>query len=182
MESRTNEKLAHGFLALKINECIPKWREEHRAEYKIIIDLIGDILKVIAAHPLANRAVQKFKMRASFDKLSDKLNNYVHSNGRMFYNESYNSLMMKKKTKDACVDFEETTVFIIVAFIFLLVLIHPISIMSFDYIDSLEFGEEPVEDAQYWVAPFISEFLEKYNSVLDEKCVGFLREMTGMKI
>lgn len=40
MESRTKEKLAHGFLDLKINECIPKWREEHQAEYKIIFDLM----------------------------------------------------------------------------------------------------------------------------------------------
>ena len=54
--------------------------------------------------------------------------------------------------------------------------------MSCDYMDSLEFGDIPPEGAQYWVAPFVSDFLSKHKNVLDEKCDNYLREKTSMQI
>ncbi len=39
-KSYSNDALVEGFLDFKINECLPKFREEHKEEYKVVIDLI----------------------------------------------------------------------------------------------------------------------------------------------
>ena len=139
---------------------------------------IGSVLKCIASHPSARKAVKDFRLKDSFDKLTDKLNNYVHSNGYRFYNESYNRLDMKHKIKEECKEFGEAAIFITISFLFLVVLIHPLLIMSYDYTDYLEVGDTP----QYWVAPFVSDFLSNHKNVLDDRCDSYLREKTGMQI
>lgn len=143
---------------------------------------IGSVLKCIALHPSARQAVQDFKLRDSFDELADKLNNYVHSNGHLFYNESFDRLIMKQNIQEKCDEFGKAAIFITIAFLFLVVLINPLLIRSYDYTDCLDFGETPPQDSQYWVAPFVSEFLNKHKNVLDEKCDSYLREKTGMQI
>lgn len=143
---------------------------------------IGSVLKCIASHPSTKGAIQKFRLKDSFDKLADKLNNYVHSNGSRFYNESYGKLDVYKKTKQKCDEFSEAAIFITVAFLFLEVLINPLLIMSYDYTDSLDSGGTPLEGSQYWVAPFVSDFLNKHKNVLDESCDSYLREKTEMQI
>ena len=35
-----NNTLVEGFLDFKINECLPKFREEHKEEYNVVIDLM----------------------------------------------------------------------------------------------------------------------------------------------
>ena len=59
---------------------------------------IGSVLKCIASHPSARKAVQDFRLKDSFDKIADKLNNYVHSNGYRFYNESLNFPSINHRT------------------------------------------------------------------------------------
>lgn len=54
--------------------------------------------------------------------------------------------------------------------------------MSTDYIDALDFGEVPEEGSQYWVAPFVSDFINKNGKLLDENCKEYLKEITGMEI
>ena len=143
---------------------------------------IGSVLKYIASHPKAKTAVQKYNLKDSFDKLAEKLNNYVHSNGYLFYNEPFNWLIQRKKVKEKCDEFSEAAVFITVSFLFLVVLIRPLLIMSCDYTDYLDVGAVPPENSQYWVAPFVSDFLSKYKHVLDENCDNYLKEKTGMQI
>lgn len=143
---------------------------------------IGTVLKCIASNSYAKEAVEKFNLKDSFDKLADKLNNYVHSNGYLFYNESLDRLAMTKKTKEMCNEFSETVIFVTVTFLFLVVLIRPLLIMSDDYTDYLEFNDTPPKNSQYWVAPFVSDFLCKYKRILDENCEKYLREKTGMQI
>lgn len=143
---------------------------------------IGSVLKYIASHPAAKKAVQKYNLKDSFDKLADKFNNYVHSNGYLFYNESFNQLIQRKKVKEKCDKFSEAAVFVTISFLFLVVLIRPLLIMSCDYTDYLDVGAAPPEDSQYWVAPFVSDFLCKHKHVLDENCDNYLKEKTGMQI
>lgn len=143
---------------------------------------IGYVLKIIASHPSAGEAVKKFNLKGSFINLGDKLNDYVHSNGRSFYNESYEKLSIREKIKDKCEGFCEAVTYITVVFIFLSVLINPLYIMSSDYVDYLDCGEIPPEGSQYWVAPFVLEFMNKHKDVLDEKWVEYLRENTEMEI
>jgi len=122
------------------------------------------------------------QLKDSFDKLADKLNNYVHSNGYRFYNESYNRLDVKNKIKEECKEFGEAAIFITISFLFLVVLIKPLLIMSSDYTDYLDVGDTPPDGSQYWVAPFVSDFLNNHKNVLDDKCDSYLREKTGMQI
>ena len=69
-----------------------------------------------------------------------------------------------------------------VTFLFLMVLIRPLLIMSYDYTDYLDCGDVPPEGSQYWVASFVSQFFEKYKNVLDENIINYLRENTEMQI
>lgn len=100
----------------------------------------------------------------------------------MFYNESFDRLYMQQKIKEKCDDFSEAAMFITMVFLFLLVLINPLLIMSYDYVDYLDLEDLPPENSQYWVAPFVSEFLERHKNVLDEECDNYLKEKTGMQI
>lgn len=143
---------------------------------------IGSVLKCIASYPAARKAVKEFQLKDSFDKLADKLNNYVHSNGYRFYNESYNRLDVKNKIKEECKEFGEAAIFITISFLFLVVLIKPLLIMSSDYTDYLDVGDTPPDGSQYWVAPFVSDFLCKHKNVLDDRCDSYLREKIGMQI
>lgn len=142
---------------------------------------IGSVLRCIASHSSTKRAIQEFKLKESFDKLADQLNDYVHSNGPRFYNESFESLTEKKEEKNKCDNFCEETIFISVAFLFLIILINPVLVMSYDYMDYLDFGDIPPKEAQYWVAPFVSDFLNKYKDALDKKAIIYLRDKTGMQ-
>ena len=54
--------------------------------------------------------------------------------------------------------------------------------MSSDYTDYLDAGDTPPDGSQYWVAPFVSDFLNNHKNVLDDKCDSYLREKTGMQI
>ena len=54
--------------------------------------------------------------------------------------------------------------------------------MSYDYTDYLDVGDTPPDGSQYWVAPFVSDFLNNHKNVLDDRCDSYLREKTGMQI
>ena len=143
---------------------------------------IGEVLKTIAMHPSANEAVKRFGLQTSFNKLRDKLNDYVHSNGYRFYNEPCVRMDARKKIANTCAEIEEIAVYITVVFGFLIALVNPVLIMSYEYMDYLDAGEEPPEESKYMVAMFVSDFFAKHKAVLDEQCVDYLRESTMMQI
>ena len=53
--------------------------------------------------------------------------------------------------------------------------------MSEDDIDYLDFGETPPEGSQYWVAPFIIQFIEENISLIDDQCLAYLKNNTQMQ-
>ena len=125
---------------------------------------IGTIFKAIASSS-AGEAIKKYKLKDAFDKLALKLNNFVHSNGQLYYKE-----------------FGETITYITMSFLMVLVLIRPGLIMSEDYIDYLDCGDTPPDGSQYWVASFVSEYVSRHKGILDEKFDEYLRSVTGMQI
>ena len=142
---------------------------------------ISSVLKYLATNKEIKKAIERFKLRDWFDRIGIKLNDFVHANGRVFYNKSYNRMVNEQNVKLLCEEFAQITVSITVVFIFLIVIINPFLVMANDYLDYLEFNEIPPEGSQHWVAPFISDFLIKYISVLDENCINYLRERTYME-
>lgn len=51
----------------------------------------------------------------------------------------------------------------------------PYCLSSTDYEDYLNMNLEPPFGSQYWVAPYISEFIKKYNNIIDDQLVNFLK-------
>ena len=48
--------------------------------------------------------------------------------------------------------------------------------MSTDYIDYLEVGQTPPEGSQYWVAPFVVNFLKNNVEMIDKNCYEYLKD------
>lgn len=142
---------------------------------------IGAIFKAIASTS-AGVAIKKYKLKESFDKLALKLNNFVHSNGQAYYNFSYHRMYMNSDIAKICKDFRNTITYITMSFLMVLVLIRPSLIMAEDYIDYLDCGDTPPAGSQYWVAPFVAEFIGRHKGILDEKLVEYLRKITGMQL
>lgn len=142
---------------------------------------IGDILMAIGQSPRAKDAVRKYKLKSYFDTIGNRLNNYVHSNGVLFYNRNVNAYQgdhLQKQMQELLKDMR----FITITFLFLLTLSSPLSIMSTDYIDSLDCGLMPTEGSEYWVAPFVENYIKENICFIDESCLNYLRENTSMAL
>ncbi len=177
-ESRFSNNLENLNHEITINEkYILEWIDNKQKDLHITV-----VLKYLASMPILKNAILKFELQKSFDKLSKNLNNYVHSNGLIFYNKSCKRIKFFYNLDEECKNFSDALIFISITFLFLLALMRPISIMSKDYSDCLECNVVPPKDSQYWVAPFISEFFNKYSFALDSECINYLRKETGMQI
>lgn len=141
---------------------------------------IGMVLKAIAQSPTVKEAVVQYNLRSYFNKIGERLNNYVHSNGVKYYNRNVNAYR-GNELQEQLNSLLEDMRFITVAFIFLLTVCAPYLIMSTDYVDYLDCGETPPEGSQYWVAPFVANFLKENLHLIDPSCIDYLRENTSMK-
>lgn len=146
-----------------------------------LIDLhIGDVLKTIAFFPEMHSVIKKYRLKSFIDRVGNRLNNFVHSNGVAYYNRGiigYKSGELQREMRMILDDMSLITV----SFLFLLTLCSPITIMSTDYVDCLDLSIEPPEGLQYWVAPFIVDFYKKNLDLIDKSCIDYLRENTPME-
>ena len=125
-------------------------------------------------------AVKKYNLNVSFNNIGNALNSYVHAKGMAFYNKLFSHYHDDELTS-ICIDVATNLNHITTVFVFLSALCTPTSIMSTDYIDCMDMGEQPPLESQYWVAPFIAEYLETNKDFLDESCLLFLQEETNMQ-
>lgn len=58
----------------------------------------------------------------------------------------------------------------------------PFSAASTDYVDFLDCGYTPSEESQYWVAPFIKNFIRENLVMIDDNCIEYLRNHSIMDI
>ena len=141
---------------------------------------IGTVLQAIGQSPQVKDAVLKYNLKSYMDALGDRLNNYVHSNGVVFYNfniNAYQGNTLQKLLEGLLKDIRSITI----TFLFLLTLCSPISIMSTDYMDSLDCNSPPPDGSEYWVAPFITKFFNSNLDLIDESCMKYLRDNTHME-
>ena len=142
---------------------------------------INSVLKAIASSPELNDAIKSYKLKSDFDRISRRLNSFVHGNGYWFYNQpsnDYKGSELAIEMAKICNDAKYVTV----VFLFLLMLCTPIATMSTDYIACLDSGIQPPDGSQYWVAPFIQKFLAENESLISENCLQYLRDNTSMEI
>lgn len=160
----------------KMETNIEQWCENDLSNLNI-----SEVLATIASSDNLKGAVRKYGLQKSFEKIGKVLNNYTHGNGYSFYNSSAGSLDendIEKQINEVI----STARYITATFLFLLVLCSPQYIMSTDYIDYLEFGQTPPDGSQYWVAPFIVEFLKSNIEMIDKNCYEYLKENTCMTL
>lgn len=123
----------------------------------------------------------KFNLHDELKKIGHTLNNYTHGNGNLYYNRPF-TYYSDHEISQLTAEMIHMLKYILIAFVFCLTLLHPGYIMSSDYIDALELSMTPEEGSQYWVAPFISDFLNDNSDLLGENALNYLRERTSMEI
>lgn len=141
---------------------------------------IGTVLKDISQFPRVRDAVEKYNLRAYYDEIGVRLNNYVHGNGASFYNRDNYELRMsdlRAQLQSLKKDMNSITI----TFLFLLILCSPLSIMSTDYEDYLDFDMEPPKGSQYWVAPFITDYIKNNIDLIDKSCMEYLQDNVLME-
>lgn len=142
---------------------------------------INSVLKAIASSPELNDAIKSYKLKSDFDRISRRLNSFVHGNGYWFYNQPSNDYKGSELAIEMAKICNEAK-YVTVVFLFLLMLCTPIATMSTDYIACLDSGIQPPDGSQYWVAPFIQKFLAENESLISENCLQYLRDNTSMEI
>ena len=155
---------------------ITKWYNNNLSDFKI-----SQILKSISESSRLKDAIAKYKLKDSFNKIGENLNNYVHSNGRAYYNRRYVDYLMGKSLISELEKLESCARYITIVFLLLLIMCSPGSVMSTDYIDCLDLNETPPKDSQYWVAPFVEQFVKQNIPLIDSNCLEYLRENTSMQ-
>lgn len=126
--------------------------------------------------------MSKYKLQNSFIKISDELNNFVHANGKEFYNTTYMSHKDSKSIKYNTDRIKYEINYITSVFLFLLILVNPGYISSSNYIDSLELGLEPEEGSEYFVVPFIAEYINTKMILVNLEWVDYLKKNLDMDI
>jgi hypothetical protein len=138
------------FVVDKINNWLKG--KDQLPEYRVMSDYIRKSDKVAAINNL-------LYMDDRYKKIRDRCNDHTHYN--FFYNVLLNDNEIHLGNRLQVLDAfsaDARDVFILhLAYLFFL---NDHYMTSSDYLDSLECGMTPVQDSQYWVAPFIQEVFD----------------------
>ena len=141
---------------------------------------IGEVLKTIGGSTILSGVIKKYNLKDYFNKISNRLNDFVHSNGQIFYNDN-TALVDTNKYLEKIKQLVEDLKYMVITFFILLSICSPHLIMSSDYVDFLEVGETPSDGSQYLIAPFIEQFIKNNYSLIDKNCLKYLQDNTCMK-
>jgi len=140
-----------------------------------------DTLQFLSDSKSLKPAIEKYNLEEAINNINGTLNNYVHSNGAKYLNHpvGYN---FYKNTRAFSDELYRIVELVIVSFLFFLILLRGNLVSSTDYVDSLDCQQEPEEGSQYWVAPFVKEFVQNHVGVLGDDCDEFLKKATCLEI
>ena len=172
---RNNDILSSDALS-KQEKYISAW-VENRLSRLNIAEVINDITSAGECVEL----VERFSLKDELKQIGYTLNNYTHGNGNLYYNRLYTHYK-EDEIRSVSTELIHMLNYILITFVFLLVLLSPGCIMAPDYLDALDFSMTPEENSQYWVAPFVSKFVEKHKDLLGETAIEYLRAATQMEI
>ncbi len=122
---------------------------------------------------------EQFRIQEGFDDFKNKLNNYVHGNGKDYYNKRITQFD-EGEFSNQLSGMAHNTAYITVAFLIFLIILAPHLITSSDYEDYLECDETPPDGVQYYVAPFVRDFILKNQEIIDKSILDYLRNNTFM--
>lgn len=158
----------------KEEENIIKWDNNNLRDLNI-----NEIFKYLGKNKKIFHMIKKYNLRNSWDELGNFLNDFVHSNGIDYVKRNYHENI---DYKDEFKNLKSNLLEISLISITILILIKPTFIASSDYIDNLYMGIESENGSQYFIAPFILEFIDKH---LEDRFVNlkmFLKDNIPMNI
>jgi hypothetical protein len=141
----------------------------------------GIVLKHIAGLSSVKEIVERYGLKARFNAIGDELNDYEHGNGINFYNGCFWKESDTAEPIKRLRGISENLIKITVTFVLLAAICLPYYIMSTDYTDYWEAGQNPPDGSQYFVAPFVEQYLKNHLSLIDPGCYRYLQEKTTMK-
>lgn len=135
---------------------------------------IENYLNYLKQNPDIQRCILEHGLDDIWENIRRRLNNYTHANGKKFIEHNLLEYLSVQEIENCILEISEEISFITSAFLVFLILLKPEFIMSSDYIDSIEMGFEPPEGSQYWVAPFIKEYIDESIAKLHPELKSFL--------
>ena len=129
------------------------------------------------------KTLQNYNLEEYWEILRKRLNNYVHNNGIEY--TSHNTIMRHNPQLEVYfknVNFR--TSYIITFFLVLIILTESSLISSTDMMDYLNCDEQPPEDCQYEIAPFIQNYIDEKVVKIHPELKQYLKDNNnyGMKI
>lgn len=141
-----------------------------------------DYMNRIKQNTLVSNIIETYDLNSYWNKLSLKLNNYVHNNGKEYTKR--NIVKIGPNVKSLLEEINKNVSLVSSFFIVLIIMVDPRLISSSDLIDYLDSGQEPPDNCQYWVAPFIQEFIDNKIVKLHPEIKQYLidKNIHGMEI
>lgn len=111
---------------------------------------------------------------STWEMIDANSNNYVHSNSK---HSVLDNFLDSFQTRKRCVDeIAKNIKLVSVYFLSLLLLMESHLFVSTDYLDYLEFNEQPPEGSQYWIMPVFQDYFDKYVYELSPELLEHLRK------
>lgn len=167
------------------DKAVDAWFDNEALSGKYKKELsIENYLKNLRQDPDIEKIILEHELNPIWESIRQRLNNYTHSNGKRLLEHNLFEYMRKGDFEDCFLSIIQDISFITSVFLIILILLKPNFIMASDYVDSLEFGIEPPQDSQYWVAPFIQEYIDESIIKLHPELKSFLKKNNkyGMQI
>lgn len=161
----------------KHEEFVIKWFNNQLGSF----DFSKNIVPYLKTNNDIKEAIEKYKLEETWRKIYKNLNNYVHNNGVAYCTMNYRNHRyedIEKIFKDIIYKID----YISTVFMLMLILVKPYYIMASDYIDYRDIGMEPPDGCQYWVAPFIQEFIDEHMAHHNPEYKLFLKDKVYMNI
>jgi len=187
------ENFANSFLNVRFNNCLTDDEKAVTAWFRnAVYDLPRPIkkklefenyMKVLKQNQSIIQILNEYNLQEYWETLRKRLNDYVHNNGKKF--SAQNNIKVNDKYLETHLkNINIRTSYISSFFMVTLLMIQSSLISSTDYIDHLDCGLEPPEDSQYFIAPFVQDFIDTKVAKLHPELKQYLKDnnISGMKI
>lgn len=140
-------------------------------------------MKYLKGNENVKKVIQDYNLEEYWEKLRNRLNNYVHSNGSQFTLHN----LINAKNPNLKIHFKNVNIrisYMVTFFLVLIIMTESSLISSTDLIDYLDCNESPPEDCQYEIAPFIQKYIDEKVVKIHSELKQFLIDNNnyGMKI
>jgi len=123
----------------------------------------------------------KYNLEDYWETLTNKLNNYMHNNGIKFTQDN----TIRSDNKDLEIYLNNINIrvsYIVSLFLVLITMIESALLCSGDIEDYLNLGENPPEDCQYEIAPFIQKYIDEKVTRLHPELKQYLKDNNNYRM